>query len=420
MDDIQRRLESLTLLEEIKYSVENDFEGFELVYQPQVKSGDYGLYGVEALLRYSSPSRGRVFPDEFIPLLEESRLIVPVGMWVLEQALLQCKAWRAIMPSLRVSVNFSPIQFEDDQIGEKIVDMLKKTGMLGSALMLELTESVQLHQSEKFSNIVKYLKAYGVGLAIDDFGTGYSNLGYLKQLEVDEVKIDRAFVNGVEVGTYNYKLIGNVLEFAKANDIHVCCEGVETTDELAVLEALQPDLIQGYLFDRPRSVADIEASYLDESHEAYHDRAKNIRRISLSREQAGVVHLDPNDILHENHIGLWVMRVDEENGIRELHVDRTFEEISGLDRKYAPRECFDFWYNRIEEQDEELVRGQLRYMMDTDKMMLVDCTWKHPQLGNVKVRCSGKRVQNTEGMIVAEGYFRVITNIEGTGQEGEK
>lgn len=413
MDEIRQRIESLTLLEEIRYSVEHDFEGFQLVYQPQVRGGDYGLYGVEALLRYTSPSRGQVFPNEFIPLLEASRLVVPVGMWVLEQALLQCKVWRAVMPSLRVSVNFSSVQFEDIHIGEQIVDMLKKTEMPGSALMVEITESVQLHQSEQLASIVKYLKAYGVRLAIDDFGTGYSNLGYLKQAEIDEVKIDRAFVSGIEAGTYNYKLISNVLEFAKANDIHVCCEGVETANELAVLEALRPDLIQGYLFDRPCSVSEIESSYLDENSEAYRHRMKNIRHISQSREQAGVVHLDSNDILHQNHIGLWIVRMDKESGNCELHVDRTFEEISGLDQKCSPRERFDFWYNRIEEQDEKLVREQLRCMMDTDKMILVDYTWKHPLMGNVMVRYSGKRVQNTEGVVVAEGYFRIISNVEG-------
>lgn len=420
MDEIRQRIESLTLLEEIRYSVEHDFEGFELVYQPQVRGGDYGLCGVEALLRYTSPSRGRIFPNEFIPLLEASRLILPVGMWALEQALLQCKAWRAVMPSLRVSVNFSSVQFEDTRIGEKVVDMLKKTGMPGSSLMVEITESVQLHQSEQLASIVKYLKAYGVGLSIDDFGTGYSNLGYLKQAEIDEVKIDRAFVSGIEAGTYNYKLISNVLEFAKANDIHVCCEGVETASELAVLEALRPDLIQGYLFDRPCSVSEIESSYLDENSEAYRHRMKNIRHISQSREQAGVVHLDSNDILHQNHIGLWIVRMDKESGNCELHVDRTFEEISGLDQKCTPRERFDFWYNRIEEQDEKLVREQLRCMMDTDKMILVDYTWKHPLMGNVMVRYSGKRVQNTEGVVVAEGYFRVINNLAGARQEGEK
>ena len=420
LDEIQQRIESLTLLEELKHSVEHDCEGFELVYQPQVKGGDYELYGVEALLRYTSSSRGRVFPDEFIPLLEHSRLILPVGMWVLEKALLQCKAWRQSLPSLRVSVNFSSVQFEDPRLGEKIVDCLKKTGMPGSSLMVELTESVQLHQSESFGHLVRYLKAYGIGLAIDDFGTGYSNLGYLKQAEIDEVKIDRAFVSGIEEGTYNYKLISNVLEFTKANDIHVCCEGVETANELAVLEALRPDLIQGYLFDRPCSVSEIESSYLDENSEAYRHRMKNIRHISQSREQAGVVHLDSNDILHQNHIGLWIVRMDKESGNCELHVDRTFEEISGLDQNCTPRERFDFWYNRIEEQDEKLVREQLRYMMDTDKMILVDYTWKHPLMGNVMVRYSGKRVQNTEGVVVAEGYFRVINNVAGARQEGEK
>lgn len=413
LEEIQQRIESLTLLEELKHSVENGCEGFELVYQPQVKSGDYQLYGVEALLRYTSPSRGRVFPDEFIPLLENSRLILPVGMWVLEQALAQCKAWRRMLPSLRVSVNFSSVQFEDPRLGEKIVDCLKHAGMPGSALMVELTESVQLHQSERFGHLVKYLKAYGVGLAIDDFGTGYSNLGYLKQLEVDEVKIDRSFVSGVETGTYNYKLISNVLEFAKANDIHVCCEGVETANELAVLEALRPDLIQGYLFDRPRSVVEIESSYLDESSESYHDRTQNIRRIYAFKEHVDVIHFDPKDILRENRIGLWVMRIDVNEKAQVLHIDEILEDIMGIDRKYAPRECFSYWYDRIDLRDKDCVQNRFELMVETEKMVQVDYRWVHPTAGTVMVRCSGKRVQTEDEKIVIEGYFRIISNVEG-------
>lgn len=113
------------LLEEMTESVQNGFKGFEVYYQPQIKSGSYELHGVEALLRYNSPKRGRVFPDEFIPLLEQSGLIESVGMWVLETALAQCKAWRENIPALQVAVNFSSVQFEDRRLGEKIVDALK-------------------------------------------------------------------------------------------------------------------------------------------------------------------------------------------------------------------------------------------------------------------------------------------------------
>ena len=126
-----------------------------------------------------------------------------------------------------------------------------------------------------------------------------------------------------------------------------------------------------------------------------------------------MIHFDPKDILRENSIGLWVMRVDTDSQHRDLHVDETLEEIMGLDRKCTPRECFHYWSNRIEEKDSERVREQLMLMMETGKMVLVDYGWEHPTLGSVMVRCSGKRVQSNDGMAVAEGYFRIISNVEG-------
>ncbi len=142
-DDLSEKMESLALLEELKHSVENGCDGFEVYYQPQFKANSYQLYGVEALLRYRSPTRGRVFPDEFIPVLEQSRLIKAVGMWVLRQALTQVKKWRERLPELRVSVNFSVLQFEDAELAEKVINELKKAGLGGDVLTMEITESMK-------------------------------------------------------------------------------------------------------------------------------------------------------------------------------------------------------------------------------------------------------------------------------------
>ena len=231
-EDLSKKMSSLALLEELKQSVENGCEGFEVYYQPQLRAGNYEIYGVEALLRYNSPNRGRVFPDEFIPLLEQSGLIKEVGLWVLEQAATQCRKWRAYLPQLRVSVNFSALQFEDAHLAEKVIDIIEKSGLDSAALTVEITESIELHNSDRLVNTIKELRSYNINFAIDDFGTGYSNLGYLKQLNVDEIKIDRVFVSGIEKDTYNHKLVSNVIEFAKGNAIRTCCEGVENAREL--------------------------------------------------------------------------------------------------------------------------------------------------------------------------------------------
>lgn len=412
-EDLSKKITSLALLEEIKQSVENDCEGFEVYYQPQVRAGNYNLYGVEALLRYNSKTRGRVFPDEFIPVLEQSRLIKEVGMWVLEQALLQCKKWREMVPQLHVSVNFSALQFEDNFLGEKIIEKLREVGLSGDALTVELTESIEIHNSEQILNTMKYLKEYHVRFAIDDFGTGYSNLGYLKQMNVDEIKIDRVFVSGVEKDTYNHKLISNVIEFAKGNDIRTCCEGVESTRELVTLELLLPDIIQGYLFDKPNTAEIIEKTYMNSSSKEFIQRTEFIQKIYELKERMGVIHFEPKDILRENGVGLWVMRINQKENYCELHVDETMERLMAVGMKYTPRECYDHWSTNIHPDYKDYVQENIEKMIQGGKAVQIEFTWNHPQLGEVRVRFSGKRVNNSDGMIVLEGYYRIITDVIG-------
>ena len=413
IEDLSQKIAALELLEELKQSVENDFEGFELYYQPQVHSGNYEIYGVEALLRYNSKNRGRVFPDVFIPVLEQSGLIKEVGLWVLREAVIQCKRWREFLPDLRVSVNFSVIQFQDTHLAEKVLQIIKEIGLEPSALTVEITESIELHNSERLINAMKLLRSCNVNFAIDDFGTGYSNLGYLKQMNVDEIKIDRMFVSGIEMDSYNHKLISNVIEFAKGNAIRTCCEGVESARELAILEMLLPDVIQGYLFDRPNTAQNIQRAYMDAETSEYQQRQSFIKKIYEFKGQMGVLHFDPKDILRENGVGLWVMRLNEETGHHELHVDETMERVLAVDIKYTPRECYDYWMSNIHPEDLSYVQESLSKMIMGKQALQIEFKWKHPGLGDVMVRFSGKRVNDSDGMIVLEGYYRIITNATG-------
>ncbi len=278
-EDLAQRVTHLALLEDMKQSIENGYEGFEVYYQPQVRAGSYEIYGVEALLRYTSKERGMVFPNEFIPVLEQSRLIHQVGIWVLDQALKQCREWRTVVPDLRISVNFSPLQFEDPDLAEKIIGALRTADLEGEALTVEFTESMEVQHSEQLHLTIEALKNYNISFAIDDFGTGYSNLGYLKQLNIDEIKIDRVFVKGIEKDTYNHKLVSNVLEFARVNSIRTCCEGVENMEELVTLEVLFPDVIQGYLFDKPNCAEVIERTYICSHTAEYVARQQFIEKI---------------------------------------------------------------------------------------------------------------------------------------------
>lgn len=411
-EDIMQRIADIELYEELKESVKNNFEGFYLCYQPQVHAGNYSVYAAEALLRFISPKRGRVFPNQFIYILENSHLINKVGLWVLEKALLQCKEWRKTIKDMRISVNFSTIQMEESDVADKVLTILEKTQMPGNSLTIEITESIQLQEIYRFSEIFEKWKNAGIEISIDDFGTGYSNMGYLKKLNVDEIKIDRMFVNQIDEGTYNYRLINNMIEFAKMNSIRICCEGVENMHELAVLEGLSPNLLQGYLFDKPCESSDFTEIYINTNDSKYKERLDFINEIYNYKEERQIIHFDPKDILRITDVGLWIIRINEAKNHFEMHADETMERVMGMDNKYNPQETYKYWFERIKSGCETYVREKVNLMINVDKVVQLEYPWIHPQLGEVRVRCCGRRIEDSDGMIVLEGYHRIISTIE--------
>ena len=272
-DDYQKNLEQAALLDELKTSVLADCSGFHLYYQPQILTRNFELYGVEALLRYDSPSKGRINPVEFIPLLEQSGLMCPVGEWIFKTAIAQCKEWRKYLPDFHMSLNVSYVQLQQDGIADIVLDLLNEANLPGDALTIEITESMQLQDYSFFNKIFYKWKQFGIKVSIDDFGTGYSSLSYLKSIEIDEVKIDRCFVNRIQYNAYNYRLLSNMIELAHSAQIEVCCEGVETAEELLTLQELHADLQQGYLFAKPYTKEQFEACYIDSDSKAYQDKS---------------------------------------------------------------------------------------------------------------------------------------------------
>lgn len=260
--DYEEKLSTIELQEEFKQSIQNGFEGFSLRYQPQVRSCSYEIYGAEALLRFTSPTRGNISPVEFVPLLEQNGMICQVGLWVLETALAQCLEWRKTIPHMHISVNISYVQLAQQNVAQQILDALKRSGLPGDALTLEVTENMQLQDYPHFNRIFYQWKRAGIQISVDDFGTGYSSLSYLKSLEIDEVKIDRCFVSGIQHSAYNYRLLSNMVELAHDSQMKICCEGVETEEELEVLEELHPDLLQGFYFHSPCTGEEFEELYI--------------------------------------------------------------------------------------------------------------------------------------------------------------
>jgi len=219
-----------------------------LVYQPQVLCGTGRVAGFEALLRWNHPVRGQVSPADFIPVAEDSDLIIEIGGWVMRQACMDAVKWD---PALRVAVNVSPRQLEHDGFPEFVAATLAETGLDPSRLELEVTEGLLVREAERALKVIQALKGLGVKMALDDFGTGFSSLGMLSNFPFDRLKIDRSFVQQLAVRQEARAVISAVVALGHALNISVLAEGVETAAQLEILSEEGCDEVQGYLVGRP-------------------------------------------------------------------------------------------------------------------------------------------------------------------------
>lgn len=225
---------------------------FELHYQPQIDLASGRIIGAEALLRWNQPEQGMIVPARFIPVAEDSGLIVPIGEWVIQEACRQGVAWqRAGLPDLVMAVNLSAVEFKRGDVEHKVTRALRDSGLDPHRLELELTESVLIHNTEQVLATVQRLKRLGVTLSIDDFGTGYSSLSYLKRFEVDKLKIDRSFVRDLATDEEDAAIIRAIIQMARSLNLRTIAEGVEDAGLLTRLRVLGCDEAQGYCFARP-------------------------------------------------------------------------------------------------------------------------------------------------------------------------
>lgn len=242
--------ERLALASDLRFALERD--ELLLHYQPQVDLPSGEIVGVEALLRWQHPARGLLSPAQFIPIAEESGLIIPIGAWVIKAACAQQQAWRvAGLPPVKVAVNISAHQFRRHDLLAVVTEALQETAMEARYLELELTETAIMQEPEKAIPVLLELKALGLHLALDDFGMGYSSLNYLRQFPLDNLKIDRSFVSDLTSSSHGVTIVKTIISLAHSLNLKVIAEGAETKAQLDLLHAYGCDEVQGFYFSKP-------------------------------------------------------------------------------------------------------------------------------------------------------------------------
>ncbi len=253
-----KSLHRLDLENQIRKAI--DSGQFELHYQPKVDAETWSLVGAEALLRWNHPERGSIAPDDFIPVAEETGLIVPIGQWVLREACKQVRAWSTLPTgAIPVSVNISSHQFNSDGLIEDVFDAVSGAGIDALLLELEITESVLLQDADSTLLALRRLKQAGVSLSVDDFGTGYSSLSYLKRFPIDTLKIDRSFVKDLHCDADDAAICAAILAMSRQLGLNVVAEGVESEEQLEFLRRHGCNQIQGFLCSKPLSADDFAA-----------------------------------------------------------------------------------------------------------------------------------------------------------------
>jgi EAL domain-containing protein (putative c-di-GMP-specific phosphodiesterase class I) len=229
-----------------------------LHYQPIINLATGGCSGVEALLRWRHATRGLLLPSEFIGIAEDSRLIVPIGRWVLREACRQAKAWQqAWATQLRLCVNVSAVELRSKEFVAGVAEIVAETGFDPRFLELELTETFLMQESKSTDIVLRALKRLGVTLALDDFGTGYSSLSYMRRFPVDTLKVDSSFVRDVITGAADSGVVRAVIQMGNSLHMRVVAEGVETKDQVLILREMACVEAQGYYLSRPTTAAGI-------------------------------------------------------------------------------------------------------------------------------------------------------------------
>jgi len=255
-------IEKLDIEKNMRSAVAIGCHEFEIFIQPIIDIVTEQCIGGEALIRWNSGKLGVLTPGDFIPLAEHLGLITPIGEYVLRQACMASSRWSDKGKDVHINVNLSVIQLLQNNVVETISDIIKITGVKPENLVLEVTESLAINDMNRMKNIIRSIKELGVKIALDDFGTGYSSLNYIKQLDLDIIKVDRTFIKDITSDDYAQAFIKLITELSDKLKVNVCVEGVENKEQLHILRELQVDMIQGYYFGKPMPMYQFEKEFL--------------------------------------------------------------------------------------------------------------------------------------------------------------
>jgi EAL domain-containing protein (putative c-di-GMP-specific phosphodiesterase class I) len=261
--DIQQKEQAWIEIErDLRQAIEK--QQLQLYFQPKIKAQKHKISGVEALIRWQKDDGQMVSPAQFIPVAEQTGLIITIGDWVLEQGIKQAIQWQkdySLDDEFTLAINLSAKQFQHPDFIDKLVRLVENHSLKTSTIELEITESLLINDINKSIEIMHQLKVMGFKLSIDDFGTGYSSLSYLKQFPIDKLKIDRAFVMDLEVNQDDKVLAKSIIDLAHNLNLSVVAEGVENQTQLAIIEQLGAEEIQGFYFSKPLKPEDLEQKY---------------------------------------------------------------------------------------------------------------------------------------------------------------
>lgn len=261
-EDYNQFLMIKQLTQSLRKSAADNFKGYELYYQPLIDVVTGNVCGAEALLRYKSEDGNILPPNIFIPILEETGLVVPVGKWIINEAIKKCKEIQAVIPEFHININVSYIQVIKSNLVKDVTTAIEKYNINPSSIIIEMTESGLLESNKRYMKIWSALKKRGVGLALDDFGTGYSNFNYMSQLEPDLIKIDRNFTAKALNNEYDYNMLTLIHKMVFNLGLKICIEGVETKEEMEKIKSMCPNFFQGYFFGRPCPYEDFVSQFV--------------------------------------------------------------------------------------------------------------------------------------------------------------